>query len=309
MLPTAVKIIVADLFDSSNDKDATSDEVALANRELQTMKKLPPHKNLVELLSSDVLHPNPNLTSILKVYGDAVNLEYIENAKYMAEYLSFVSQSKFRPTIIIEMELCGPTLRQWLVLDDTYKKFKNGMTEEFALFQFKIAQCIIAGLTHLHDNSHIHRDLKPENIYFSANNFQTPIVKIGDLGFTREMSGNSTETRTEAKGTRIYRAREVNSGKYGKQADLFALGLILWEIFEIVPFKKFSQLEARLEKLTIDREKLNIGNAWVPNLDEIIFNLTFRDKTERTKKIGDFDLKFVSKISDDSDVDMGNELC
>jgi serine/threonine protein kinase len=66
------------------------------------------------------------------------------------------------------MELCGPILRQWLVLDDT------------------------SGLAHLHDNLHIHRDLKPGNIYFSSNSnsFQALIVKICDLGFTREMSGN-----------------------------------------------------------------------------------------------------------------------
>ena len=38
----------------------------------------------------------------------------------------------------------------------------------------------------LHNNGYIHRDIKPENIFYSLNNENQRIYKIGDYGLTIE---------------------------------------------------------------------------------------------------------------------------
>lgn len=294
-IPTALKITVV----AGESPNTNPDEVAKANRELQVMKMLPKHENVVELLHSEVLSPKG---SLLKTYGDAVNLQEIDNHRHMANYLTALKLSILKHSIIMELELCGETLRQWLNSDEIFRRMKSG-SPGFVEIQQKIAQGIISGLKHLHSNNPpiMHRDLKPENIYFSHGNaeFSTP-VKIGDFGVSRQMSGMASETATLYAGTRCYRAPEVNYEKYSVQADLFSLGLIMWEIFEIVPFKKFENLQTRFDELVIDKRSTSLIKpiAQIPNLAETIFKLTYRDKTKRTKSIQDVDLPFCKDDED-----------
>ena len=70
----------------------------------------------------------------------------------------------------------------------------------------------------------IHRDLKPANIFVTS----TESFKLGDFGVARFWDRAATAS---AKGTWRYMAPEVARGeKYSSNADLYSLGLVLYEL-------------------------------------------------------------------------------
>ena len=77
----------------------------------------------------------------------------------------------------------------------------------------------------------IHRDLKPANIFLTSDKN----LKIGDFGISKGLDKTSGLASTFA-GTAVYIAPEVHGGlKYNMMADLWALGVIF---FEIITLKK-----------------------------------------------------------------------
>ena len=67
-----------------------------------------------------------------------------------------------------------------------------------------------------------HRDLKPSNILFSY----VFIVKIGDFGLATDLSSQNI-TATDC-GTIIFKAPEVENGKFNNKCDLYSIGIILY---------------------------------------------------------------------------------
>ncbi len=81
-------------------------------------------------------------------------------------------------------------------------------------------------------------------------------------------------------------APEVRAGKdYSYQADLYSLGLIIWEVVQLIPKKdKVSLFEA----LTIDkRNDVIIPHVSLQWIKELIINLTKRNVEERSKTMND----------------------
>ncbi|CAI9787157.1 unnamed protein product [Fraxinus pennsylvanica] len=90
-----------------------------------------------------------------------------------------------------------------------------------------IAKQLVRALYYLHSNRIIHRDMKPQNILIGAGS----IVKLCDFGFARAMSANTVVLRS-IKGTPLYMAPElVREQPYNHTADLWSLGVILYELF------------------------------------------------------------------------------
>lgn len=95
-------------------------------------------------------------------------------------FLARLTRPMELPGVLIQMELCGETLRQWL-----YQKHDKSDSLVHHQ-QYAIVKNLIDGLVHLHKNKILHRDLKPENIMFSKTGFILP-VKIGDFGLSRHL--------------------------------------------------------------------------------------------------------------------------
>lgn len=168
-----------------------------------------PKKSLQEVkVLADLHHPN-----IVRYYTF-----WFENTGYKRSTVK--SNSKF---LFIEMELCnGGTLRRWI-----HEKNK----ESSGLFRrnqsLKIAQQILSGVEYIHSKKLIHRDLKPENIFFG----QDGNVRIGDFGLvTQDNDEGEIVERTEDKGTPNYMAPEQVGVNYDRKVDVFALGLIFFEL-------------------------------------------------------------------------------
>jgi len=103
-----------------------------------------------------------------------------------------------------------------------------------------------AGVACLHDHGIVHRDLKPGNIFSDEG-----LVKIGDYGLSKFISCSRRSGQTESVGTVHYMAPEVANGRYGKEIDVYALGVILFEMLTgRVPFEGESVGEVLMKHLT-----------------------------------------------------------
>ncbi len=85
-----------------------------------------------------------------------------------------------------------------------------------------MARGILAGLAHLHGRRLIHRDLKPANVLLEAG-----IPRIADFGLARVLTADQTYS---VGGTPAYMAPEAWGGDRSEAGDLWALGVILYEM-------------------------------------------------------------------------------
>ncbi len=91
---------------------------------------------------------------------------------------------------------------------------------------------------------------------------------------------------TTGAGTLFYMAPEVKIGKdYSYQADLYSLGLIIWEVVQLIESKDRFRL---FEELTVDKRttvvKPHVLQPWIK---ELIISLTKRKVETRSKTMND----------------------
>lgn len=204
---------------------STQDEEQ-THRECKITIGLREHPNVIKMLNFVVkkeLTPS-QIQGIMQISSPMVRVLYEEK----------LNQLQPLEWTCIQMEICGKNLRDWLAEPDT--RIDSIITQ---MTQVTIVLNLISGLKFLHDNQIIHRDLKPANVMFSRGaGYQLP-VKIGDFGLSRKLRDDEPSSLTSNVGTRYYSAPEVRSGKYSYQADLFSLGLVIWEVVALLgPDKK-----------------------------------------------------------------------
>ncbi|XP_022376160.1 interferon-induced, double-stranded RNA-activated protein kinase [Enhydra lutris kenyoni] len=125
--------------------------------------------------------------------------------------------------LLIQMEFCDKgTLEAWI--DD-----RRGKKPDKPL-SLELYEQIAEGVKYIHSKELIHRDLKPSNIFL----VNTKHIKIGDFGLVTSLKDYAN--RTSSKGTLRYMSPEqISSPEYGKEVDIFAMGLILAELLYICP--------------------------------------------------------------------------
>jgi hypothetical protein len=102
------------------------------------------------------------------------------------------------------------------------------------------------GVGYLHDHGIVHRDLKPANIFL-----ENGTVKVGDYGLCKFISSSQHAAQTQSVGTVHYMAPEISTGNYSKQVDVYASGIIFYEMLTgRVPFDGESTGEILMKHLT-----------------------------------------------------------
>jgi serine/threonine-protein kinase len=91
---------------------------------------------------------------------------------------------------------------------------------------------LLEAVTLMHAEDIIHRDLKPQNILISERADGSFHLKLADFGAARHMSGERlTKSASTLIGTPMYMAPEqFVSSRVDEASDLYALGLILYEL-------------------------------------------------------------------------------
>ncbi len=143
-----------------------------------------------------------------------------------------------RDQYFLIMEYCsGPSLRDLLIAEP------NGFGAQKAAF---FVREIAKGLAYLHDRGIVHRDLKPGNIFYDDG-----YVKIGDYGLSKFISVSRHSVQTSSVGTVHYMAPEIGSGNYSRGVDIYALGVMLYEmLLGRVPFEGSTMGEVLMKHLT-----------------------------------------------------------
>ncbi|KAH3794905.1 interferon-induced, double-stranded RNA-activated protein kinase-like [Dreissena polymorpha] len=100
----------------------------------------------------------------------------------------------------------------------------------------KILRGITSALAYIHDKKYIHRDLKPSNIFCALDNS----VKLCDFGLAKIMAkdhvgslnaGRVAKSHSAEVGTLFNMSPEQRRKHYTNKVDIFALGVIVFEMF------------------------------------------------------------------------------
>lgn len=96
----------------------------------------------------------------------------------------------------------------------------------------RIARQVCEALGEAHAQGIIHRDLKPSNVFLLRSQLKTDYVKVIDFGISKNLADASGLTGTGLViGTPRYMSPEqIRGNQVGPQADLYALGIILFEM-------------------------------------------------------------------------------
>ncbi|MEO2049918.1 MAG: serine/threonine-protein kinase [Pirellulales bacterium] len=156
-------------------------------------------------------------------------------------------------------------------LDQVIAQYPDGMPIDLVLHWF---HGISAGVGYLHDHGIVHRDMKPANLFMDQwaglsraglgnaglgtgdegeGVARGGTVKIGDYGLSKFISCSRRSGQTESVGTVHYMAPEIANGRYGREIDIYALGIILYEMLTgHVPFEGESVGEVLMKHLTAE---------------------------------------------------------
>lgn len=132
-------------------------------------------------------------------------------------------------------------------LSSVYNLMKNGRFDYSEQNVKKLALNIGQELKSAHDINVIHRDIKPDNLFVS----EKGIYKLGDFNISKR----ADNTRSFA-GSQLYMSPEVYRSKtnvdnsYTKQADIYSLGLCLYQMMNdgMLPFEENCYSEDAFEK-------------------------------------------------------------
>ena len=139
------------------------------------------------------------------------------------------------------------------------------------------------GVGYLHDHGIVHRDLKPANVFL-----ENGIVKVGDYGLSKNMSGSRGTANTQSVGTVHYMAPEIGTGKYTRQIDVYAGGVILYEMLTgRLPFDGESAGEILMKHLTATPDLSKVPADWAV----VVGKALAKDPAQRYGSMGELAAK------------------
>jgi len=142
-------------------------------------------------------------------------------------------------------------------LNVVLNRHPNGLPPELAQQWFA---ALSRAVGYLHDHGIVHRDLKPGNIFI-----ENGILKVGDYGLCKFISSSQRTAQTQSVGTVYYMAPEISTGNYNKQIDVYAAGIMLYEMLTgRVPFDGESAGEILMKHLTAPPDLSKLPPEYIP---------------------------------------------
>ncbi|MFY9254162.1 MAG: serine/threonine-protein kinase [Fuerstiella sp.] len=171
-------------------------------------------------------------------------------------------------------------------LYETLQDYPNGMPLQEINFWLS---GITAGLSFLHDRGIVHRDLKPANVFRDHGG-----VKVGDVGLSKYISESRRSAQTQSVGTVYYMAPEVAKGRYGLEVDVYAMGIMLFEMITgSVPFEGQTTAEILMKHLTADPDVERLPE----NLRPVLAAALEKDPEKRTHSVEELERQFCRAVA------------
>jgi serine/threonine protein kinase len=148
-----------------------------------------------------------------------------------------------------------------------------------------IARQILLGLEHAHGRGLVHRDLKPENVFLVRGADGREVVKLVDFGIVKVLTGDgSNESLTRAGmvfGTAGYMSPEqAAGGKIDERADLYAVGVLMYEMLTGAPPFQGDDLPTVLRMQLLSEPK-PLPDTVPPELSAVVMRLLRNVAKER----------------------------
>ena len=144
-----------------------------------------------------------------------------------------------------------------------------------------ISRQICAGLAAAHDRGVLHRDLKPANIMLDGRGR----VRITDFGLA--VAADAERIEADASGTPAYMAPEQFSAGPSVRSDIYALGLVLYEIYtgkRAYTARTAAELRARKEQ-ELPPAPSELIKDMNPSVERVILRAIARDPRARPASV------------------------
>ena len=173
--------------------------------------------------------------------------------------------------LIIVMEYCE-------VGDLSYhikRRIKNDQFfDETEIFDWFIQICL--ALEYVHSRKIIHRDLKAQNIFLTGH----LAVKLGDFGISKVLEKSNAAAQTVV-GTPYYMSPEAcQSQPYTSKSDVWALGIILYELCTLRHAFSADNLLGLVFKIVQEKHQ-PIPDRYSRDLGDLIDRLLQKDPSQR----------------------------
>jgi calcium/calmodulin-dependent protein kinase I len=245
-----------------------------------------------------VKHKTNNKSFACKVVKKNANMN---DAQSMSTEIEIMKRIRHRH-IVSMYELYETPKCLWIILElvdgGDIHHFLANMTNYTEMMAARHFKQILLGVHYLHTLGVVHRDLKLDNILLhgSGSNADLKIadfglsalVRINEDGYDAEESGKRKmySHLKEMWGTKEYFAPEVIEQAYGPQADVWALGCVLFEMLsgdQCFPVKE-KDTEAKFYSRIQKGDYTFNGAAWIhisPEGKDLVSKLLVVDPTKR----------------------------
>ncbi|KAJ0895967.1 putative protein kinase CAMK-CDPK family [Helianthus annuus] len=175
-------------------------DIEMAIREMDIMKGLPTHPNLVAW--KDGFSDAHAIVIVMELCQGGTLLDYMKNKVSCTEEFSVPEFCEVRKKVPFTEREAATVMRD-----------------------------IIEAIKVCHQNDVMHLDVKPDNIVMDAG--ENPTYKLIDFGLSLKFTGQ--ELKREPIGITPYTAPEMTKGCCGKEADIWSAGAILYELLSGIP--------------------------------------------------------------------------
>jgi serine/threonine-protein kinase len=185
------------------------------------------HVRLGRKMALKVLHPETATAEVIvRFFNEARAVNQIRHPN-IVDVEDFVTAETGEHYLIMEL-LAGEDLRTVATREGVLDPRRVQM----------IGEQIASALAAIHRAGIVHRDIKPDNIYLCRKPDGTEIAKLIDFGIAKFLDSGEGMTREGMTlGTPEYMAPEqiLTSGKPGPAADLYSLGMLMYECLAGAP--------------------------------------------------------------------------